>query len=56
MPTKAELEVILRKAFVLYDVDKSGFLERGEIKNLLNDACAGLGAPPITDSLLDQII
>jgi Ca2+-binding EF-hand superfamily protein len=56
MPTKAELNIILQQAFVVYDVDKSGFLERPEIKKLLNDACTGLGAPPITDSLLDEVI
>jgi Ca2+-binding EF-hand superfamily protein len=56
MPTKAELKEILQKAFVLYDVDKSGFLERPEIKALLNDACAGYGYPPITDSLLNEVI
>merc|ERR1712062_118837 len=56
MPTKAELEVIVKKAFELYDADNSGYLEREEIKKLLNDACGELGAPPITDAQLDEVI
>merc|ERR1711988_2028783 len=56
MPSKAELETIVKKAFELYDTDKSGFLEREEIKKLLNDACAELGAPAITDAQLDEVI
>merc|ERR1711990_530544 len=56
MPSKAELETIVQKAFELYDTDKSGFLERDEIKKLLNDACAELGAPAITDAQLDEVI
>ena len=42
MPSKAELETIVQKAFELYDADKSGFLERDEIMKLLNDACAAM--------------
>merc|ERR1711862_185631 len=56
MPSKAELETIVKKAFELYDTDKSGFLDREEIKKLLNDACAELGAPAITDAQLDEVI
>ena len=56
MPSKAELETIVQKAFELYDTDKSGFLEKGEIKNLLNDSCAELGAPAITDAQLDEVM
>merc|ERR1712118_158267 len=56
MPTKAELETIVKKAFELYDTDKSGYLEREEIKKLLNDACGELGAPAITDAQLDEVI
>merc|ERR1712066_500082 len=56
MPSKAELETIVKKAFELYDADKSGFLEREEIKKLLNDACSELGAPQITDAQLDEVI
>ena len=55
-PNKMRLEDIVRKAFDLYDTDKSGYLEREEIKKLLNDACAELGAPTITDAQLDEVI
>ena len=51
-----KLKDIVRKAFDLYDADKSGYLEREEIKKLLNDACGELGAPPITDQQLDEVI
>ena len=51
-----KLKDIVKKAFDLYDEDKSGFLEREEIKKLLNDACGELGAPPITDQQLDEVI
>ena len=51
-----QLKDIVGKAFDLYDADKSGYLERDEIKKLLNDACAELGAPAITDSQLDEVI
>ena len=56
MPTQEELKTIVEKAFKLYDADESGFLEREEIKKLLNDACGELGAPPITDAQLDEVI
>ena len=56
MVRKDDLKDIVHKAFDLYDADKSGFLERDEIKKLLNDACAELGAPAITDAQLDEVI
>ena len=56
MPSQNELETIVKKAFELYDADNSGFLEKDEIKKLLNDACSELGAPPITDAQLDEVI
>ena len=56
MASLAEIETKVQKAFELYDTDKSGFLEREEIRKLLNDACAELGAPAITDEQLDEVI
>ena len=56
MPNEEELKTIVEKAFKLYDADESGFLEREEIKKLLNDACGELGAPAITDTQLDEVI
>ena len=58
MANEEELKLrdIVQKAFDLYDADKSGFLEKDEIKKLLNDACGELGAPPITDQQLDEVI
>ena len=58
MSNEEELKLrdIVQKAFDLYDADKSGFLEKDEIKKLLNDACSELGAPPITDQQLDEVI
>ena len=58
MSNEEELKLrdIVQKAFDLYDADKSGFLEKDEIKKLLNDACGELGAPPITDQQLDEVI
>ena len=46
----------MKKAFEIYDVDKSGTLERDEVKKLLNDACGELGADAITDEQLDAVI
>ena len=37
-------------------MDKSGTLERDEVKKLLNDACGELGADSITDDQLDAVI
>jgi len=56
LPSKREIEIIVKKAFNLYDIQKSGKLERPEIRKLLNDACAELGAPNITESQLDEVI
>ena len=56
MPTDAEIGEIVKKAFEIYDVDKSGTLERDEVKKLLNDACGELGADAITDEQLDAVI
>jgi Ca2+-binding EF-hand superfamily protein len=56
MPNEAEIEEIVKKAFEIYDTDKSGFLERDEIKKLLDDACGELGADEITESQLDAVI
>ena len=56
MPTDAEIGEIVKKAFEIYDVDKSGTLERDEVKKLLNDACGELGADAITDDQLDAVI
>ena len=53
---ETKLREIVQKAFDLYDADKSGYLEKEEIKKLLNDACGELGAPPITDQQLDEVI
>ena len=56
MPTDQEIGEIVKKAFEIYDVDKSGTLERDEVKKLLNDACGELGADAITDDQLDAVI
>lgn len=56
MPNEAEIEEIVKKAFEIYDTDKSGFLERDEIKKLLDDACGELGADEITEDQLDAVI
>lgn len=56
MPNDSEIEEIVRKAFEIYDTDKSGFLERDEIKKLLDDACGELGADEITEKQLDAVI
>ena len=56
MSSEKEIEDIVRKAFDFYDTDKSGYLERHEIKKLLNDACGELGADEITDEQLDAVI
>ena len=55
-PTEKDIEDIVRKAFEIYDTDKSGYLEREEIKKLLDDACGELGADEITDDQLDAVI
>lgn len=55
-PSDKEIEDIVRKAFEIYDVDKSGYLERDEIKKLLDDACGELGADEITDEQLTSVI
>lgn len=55
-PNDKDIEDIVRKAFEIYDTDKSGYLERDEIKKLLDDACGELGADEITDDQLEQVI
>ena len=50
------LKEIIKKAFDAYDADGSGFLERMEIRRLLDDACKELGTPVISDVHLDKII
>ena len=52
----AEIKEIIKKAFDAYDEDGSGFLERPEIRRLLDDACKELGTPIISDEHLDKII
>jgi Ca2+-binding EF-hand superfamily protein len=54
--TQTEMNQMIRKAFDLYDADKSGVLDKMEIRTLLNDLMAELGAPSITDATLDKII
>ena len=54
--TQNEMNQMIRKAFDLYDADKSGVLDKNEIRTLLNDLMAELGAPSINDTTLDQII
>ena len=51
-----EIKDIIKKAFDAYDEDGSGFLERPEIRRLLDDACKELGTPIITEDHLTKII
>lgn len=54
--TKTEMNKMIKKAFDLYDADKSGFLEKQEIRILMNDAMGELGKPPVSDKNLDKLI
>ena len=54
--TQNEMNQMIRKAFNLYDADKSGVLDKNEIRTLLNDLMAELQAPSISDEILDKII
>ena len=56
MASLEEIKTKVQMAFELYDTDKSGSLEREEVYKLLNDACAELGAPAITEAQLDEVI
>lgn len=51
-----EIKEIIKKAFDAYDEDGSGFLEKPEIRRLLDDACKELGTPIITEEHLNKII
>merc|ERR1712113_596431 len=51
-----ELEVIVQRAFEIYDVDGSGYIDREEIKNVINDACEEIGQPAVTDEQLDSVM
>ena len=51
-----QIKEIIRKAFQAYDEDCSGFLERQEIRRLLDDACMEFGTPMVSDEHLDNII
>ncbi len=51
-----EIKEIIKKAFDAYDEDGSGFLEKPEIRRLLDDACKELGTPIITEEHLKKII
>lgn len=52
----AELEKIVKEAFLQYDEDDSGYLERDEIKKLLDDRCKELHIPLISYEQLDSLI
>ena len=56
MPTDEELKKIVQDSFEKYDEDKSGYLEREEIRKLLDDVCEEIGAPAINDEKLDEAI
>ena len=51
-----QINEIIDMAFMAYDVDDSGFLERSEIRRLIDDMCKEFGAPIMTDEQLDDVI
>lgn len=51
-----EIKEIIKRAFEAYDKNNSGFLEREEIRRMLDDACKELGNPMISDDHMEKII
>ena len=51
-----EIKEIIKRAFVAYDANNTGYLEKDEIRKLLDDACKELGTPIISDSHMEKII
>ena len=56
MPSEEELREMVKKQFEAYDEDESGYLERDEIRKLLDDVCGEIGSPIVTDEALDVAI
>eukprot|EP00997_Jenningsia_sp_PLL12_P011873 NODE_9663_length_361_cov_42.025641_g8757_i0.p1 GENE.NODE_9663_length_361_cov_42.025641_g8757_i0~~NODE_9663_length_361_cov_42.025641_g8757_i0.p1 ORF type:complete len:98 (+),score=23.41 NODE_9663_length_361_cov_42.025641_g8757_i0:42-296(+) len=53
---EGEIRTIVKKAFEIYDADGSGFLEKGEIRKLLDAACDELQQPHFTEDQLNSVI
>jgi len=51
-----EMKEIIRRAFEAYDANGSGYLEKEEIRRMLDDACKELGTPMISDAHVEKII
>ena len=56
MEYEDKLEMVNLALFQQYDADGSGELEKPEIELLFNDACVKLGAKPISNVQLNEII
>lgn len=51
------LKQAVNAVFDAYDTDKSGTLETGEVKNLINDALKHMGQPrQVTDNEVKQFV
>lgn len=47
---------LIQKAFTAYDFDGSGYLERPEVRKLIDDSCREVGIQLVSDQHLDKII
>ena len=47
---------LLKKAFVEYDLDGSGYLERPEMRKFIDDSCKEVSIPGVSEPHLDKII
>lgn len=54
-PTESELQAVVKEAFNSFDTDNSGYLEREEIRKLLNEVVSDQGQS-ISDDELNEVI
>jgi Ca2+-binding EF-hand superfamily protein len=47
---------VMKKAFIDYDLDGSGFLERPEMRRFVDDSCKEVKIPKVSEQHLDKII
>lgn len=50
------LEKLLQKLFESYDADKSGELDKEEIKKMINDTCTEMGIAKAEDEEINEMI
>jgi Ca2+-binding EF-hand superfamily protein len=50
------VKTVIKKAFMDYDLDGSGYLERPEMRRFIDDSCREVKIPIVSEPHLDKII